>query len=134
MSELFIRKALEKALGAMPATLPTIWQNYPPPEGFNADQPHQKAFLLRVKPQSLGLRERTTLHAGIFQVSLCYPAGKGTAEVETRAEQLLQYFAPGQVFEHAGVKVRIRGKATIGDPVTLSPYVIPVSIRYESIN
>lgn len=133
MADEKIRKALEAHLHAMVPALPTVWQNRPPPAGFAETKPHQKAFLLRVENQSRGLREETTLHSGIFQINLCYPSGTGVAEIEARGVALQEHFR-GQILELDGVKVRIRGKPSIADPISISPYVVPVSIRYQSIN
>jgi len=133
MSENAIRQALEARLNAMPDRLPTVWQNKEPPQGFDPNAPHQKAFLLRSPPQSIGLEELNSLHRGYLQVSLCYPSGDGTFKIETYAKALQDYFPPGLVLQGDGVKVRIRGRASVADPISISPYVVPVSIRYETI-
>lgn len=133
MADEKIRKALEAHLYTMAPNLPTIWQNRPAPAGFTDAKPHQKVFVLRVENQSRGLCEETTLHSGIFQVNLCYPSGTGVAEIEARGVALQEHFR-GQILEHEGVKVRVRGKPSIHDPISISPYVVPVSIRYQSIN
>lgn len=128
-----IRKALEGHLAASPGQLPTVWQNRAPAAGFDTNAPHQKAFLLRAKNRSFGLREKTTLHSGIFQVNLCYPSGTGAQVVEARGVALQEHFK-GRVLEVDGVKVTIRGLPDIADPISISPYTVPVSIRYRSIN
>lgn len=128
-----IRAALEAKLYAL-GGLPTVWQNKEPAAGFDPAQAHQKAFMLRALNRSLGIKEKTTLHSGIFQVNLCYPAGVGAAMVEARGAAVQAHFAAGTVLESGGVKVRIRGKPSIGNPVTVSPFVVPVSIRYQSFN
>lgn len=132
MSDDKIRTALEAHLYAMPDPLPTVWQNRAPPTGFDAAKPHQKAFLLRGRNQSRGLQEKTTLHSGIFQINLCYPTGIGTSEIESRAVALQEHFK-GRILQADGVTVRIRGLPDIADPISDSPYVVPVSIRYQSI-
>lgn len=133
MSDEKIRKALEARLFSSPGQLPTVWQNKTPIAGFDPAAAHQKAFLLPFPNKSYGLKEKTTLLSGIFQVNLCYPSGIGAALVEARGAVLQAHFAPGTVLEADGVKVRIRGRASIAAAVSLSPYVVPVSIRYESI-
>lgn len=133
MSEAAIRVALEARLNAMPDKLPTVWQNKNAPQGFDAAKPHQKAFMLRSPPQGIGLSERNSLHQGYLQVSLCYPSGDGTFKIETYAKALADWFPPGLVLQGDGVRVRIRGRASVADPVSISPYVVPVSIRYETI-
>lgn len=132
MSDVAIRSALENHLAAMTPSLPTVWQNRPTVAGFDANKAHQKAFLLRSPNRSRGLTEKTTLHSGIFQVNLCYPAGIGASVVEARGEALQQHFK-GVVLDAGGVKVRVRGMPSIADPISITPYVVPVSIYYESI-
>lgn len=129
--ETTIRQALEMHLAAMPGALPTVWQNKTPPAALDLEKPYQKAHLLRSGGQSVGLSEKTTVHRGILQVSLCYPTGDGTIKIETQAVALQAHFK-GRVLTRDGVKIKIRGKPEIGGPVSTSPYVVPVSIRYES--
>lgn len=133
MSDDKIRKALEDHLMASPDQLPTVWQNRAPVAGFNANAAHQKAFMMPARNRSYGLREKTTLHSGIFQINLCYPSGSGAQVVEARGVALQEHFK-GRVLEVDGVKVEIRGKPDISAPISISPYVVPVSIRYQSIN
>lgn len=133
MKDQLIRQALESHLAAMQPEMQTIWQNREPDPDFDVNAAHQKVFMLPAENRAQGLREKTTLQSGIFQVNLCYPAGIGTYEVETRAAALQEHFK-GQVLEAEGVKVRVRGTPSIAGPVSVSPYVVPVTIRYESIN
>lgn len=132
MSTPAIRKALENHLAAMPNRLPTVWQGRATVAGFDANQPHQKAFLMPSPSQSKGLTEKTTLHSGIFQVNLCYPSERGALEAEAQGLAVAQYFR-GRVLSIEGIKVRIRGNPTVGAPVTIAPLVVPVTIRYQSI-
>lgn len=133
MADVEIRKALEAHLYAMADKLPTVWQGRAPSTPIDTTKPHQKAFLLRAANRSQGLREKTTLHSGIFQVNLCYPSGTSATLVEARGVALQEHFQ-GAILESGGVKVQIRGKPDIADPISISPYVVPVSIRYQSIN
>lgn len=132
MSDPRIRQALETHLAALD-NMPTAYQNveFDPPAGV----PFQEAYVLPAPGRTLGLRQKTTLHRGIFQVNLCYPAGSGAGDVEARGKLLQAHFSPSEtVLESGGVKVRIAGKPVIGAPVPGRPglYVVPVSIRYES--
>lgn len=133
MTEIDIRQALEMHLAAMPGLLPTVWQNKTPVPAIDTSKPYQKAAILWAKPEALGLEELSTWHKGIFQVSVCYPSGDGTFKIETYAAALQRHFAAGTVLNRNGAKVRVRGKPSIADPVTISPYMVPVSIRFESI-
>lgn len=139
MSDPRIRAALEAHLAALPADpLPTAWQNWsdpdnpiPPVDGG----PHQEAFILPADNSGENLKNTTTLHKGIFQVNLCYPAGVGTSAVEQRALLLQNHFnAAGPKLEGAGIAVRITKKPSIARPMDRPGlYVVPVSIPYESI-
>jgi hypothetical protein len=134
MSEPTIRKAFESALAAISADLPTIYQGRDLPVGFDATRAHQKCWLLPAENETLGLLEKTTRHKGIFQVNLCYPSGtQGTTEADLRAAALQSSFYAGRELVTDGVKVRVRGKPNIAAPVAMSPYTVPVSIRYEAI-
>lgn len=127
-----IRKAFEVALATMLPPLPTVYENRQPPAGFDATQAHQKCWLLPAENRSLGLSEKTTLQKGIFQVNLCYPSGKGTLDADQRAAFLQTTFYAGRELVADGVKVRVRGMPSIAAASSLSPYTVPVSIRYES--
>ena len=131
--EPLIRQALETHLAALEPELQTVWQNRDPDPGFDSNAAHQKAFLLPVATVAKGLRQKTELHSGIFQVNLCYPAGIGTNDVESRGAALKEHFK-GRKLEAEGVTVSIVGIPSIAAPVNLSPYVVPVTIRYASIN
>jgi hypothetical protein len=134
MSEPVIKQAFEIALLAISADIPTVCQGRNPPPGFDATLAHQKSFLLPAENETLGLSEKTTRHKGIFQVNLCYPSGtKGTTEADARAMALQESFYAGRVLVADGVNVRVRGKPNIAAPVAMSPYTVPVSIRYEAI-
>jgi hypothetical protein len=134
MSDPRIRAALEAHLEALAPALPTAWQDreFEPPDSA----PYQEAFVIPGPNQSLGLKQRTALIKGIFQINLCYPSGGETDEIEARGRVVQQHFHPETtVLESDGVKVRIAGLPVIGAPVPGRPgrYVVPVSIRFTSI-
>lgn len=134
MSDPRIRAALEAHLDALEPPLATAWQNreFEPTD----DAPYQEAYAIPGPNRTLGLKQRTTLNRGIFQVNLCYPSGGETDEVEARARLVQVHFHPSStVLIGDGVEVRIAGLPVIGAPVPGRPgrYVVPVSIRYESI-
>lgn len=134
MSTPEIRAALEAHLEALEPALDTAWQNreFSPP----ADDPYQEAFILPGNPKRLDLRQRRAINIGIFQINLCYPTGAGAEAVEARGKLIREHFDPATtVLESGGVKVRIAGRPVIGAPIDGRPgrFVVPVSIRYESI-
>lgn len=128
-----IRDAFELALAEMQPPLPTIIENRPAPSTYRADAAHQKAFLLPGENRTLGLRRKTTLHSGIFQVNLCYPSGIGTRDAERRAAAIATHFYAGKELVAGGVKVRVTVEPSVAKATSLSPYTVPVSIRYESL-
>ena len=129
-----IRQALEEHLDTTAEKLPTVWENRAAPDGLDTTlDVHQKAFLIPTKPKALGLRQKNVLHRGIFQINLCYPVGIGAYDVATRAGTIAEHYR-GRTLEVEGLKVRIVGYPEISAAVTQSPYVVPVSISYESIN
>lgn len=134
MSDQAIRKAFEAALAAMAPPLPTVYQGQEPPRGFDATKAHQKCWLLPDANKSLGLAQNRTLQKGIFQVNLCYPSGIGASDADTRATALQTHFYAGRILEVDGVKVRVTGRPDRHGPSSISPYTVPVSIRYQSIN
>lgn len=135
MTQSNIIRALEIHLGELSPDLPTAYPNvkdFTPPPGL----PYQECFVLSAKGRARGLRQKTALHLGIFQVNLCYPAGSGTGDVDARADLLIEHFRPADtVLEFGGTKVRFRGFGTKASPIPGRPglYVIPVSFTYESI-
>lgn len=134
MSDPRIRQALELHLGALVPDLPTALQNAefdPPADGG----PYQEAFMIPGRPRTVGLKQRTAINIGVFQVNLCYPHGAGAGDAETRAKLVADHFDPATtVLESGGVKVRIAGRPVVGSDVPGRPgrFVVPVSIRYES--
>ncbi len=127
-----LRDALEEHLTALDAAFPTAWEN----KTFKPviDTPYQRAFLLRAEPQTPTLKQRLTLLRGVFQVSLCYPAGTGTDEPEARAKLLKDHFPPLLVLTNGGVSLKIEGEAKIGGAINEPGwYVVPVDIRFVSI-
>jgi hypothetical protein len=129
-----IRAALETYLATLAPALETAVQNveFEPPA---ADVPYQECYLLTAPGRGVGLRQRTTLNRGIFQVNLCYPAGAGAGGAESRGKALQAHFPPNLVIDAGDEgKIRITGQPVVGAEVPGRPgrYVVPVSIRYES--
>jgi hypothetical protein len=48
------------------------------------------------------------------------------------ADKIAAWFAANTIIASDGLKVRIKGKPSIGAALSVTPYVIPVSITYES--
>lgn len=133
MNENDARAALEAWLKTLTPAIPIIWQEKTPPKGFDPTAAYCKAFLMPAKNQSLGIKEKTTLHTGIFQVTLCYPTGNGTGDANAQAAAIQAHFPAGLVLTSNGAKVRIKGKPSIAGQTSQSPLTLPVSIRYQTI-
>ncbi len=137
MSDPRIRQALEKHLGTASPDLPTALQgaDFDPEIEAPDGAPYQECFILPADNRTLGVRQRTTLHTGIFQVNLCYPAGSGAGDAEARGKLLQEHFAPATtVLTQGGITVRILGKPKVGAEIGGKPgrFEIPVSITYRS--
>lgn len=107
-----IRNALERALDAMTPMLPTAHQNeaYEPQTGVA----YQEAYLLRADPDNSTLGDGYYQERGVFQVTLKYPLGQGTAACEQRAGMIRSLFARGATFAADGITVQIDTTPTIG--------------------
>jgi len=99
-----IRTALESGIAGMSPTIATVWENteYTPVTGT----PYQRLYLLSADP---GNNEFGPIHLeqGIFQVSLFYPLGAGTAAAAARAELIRTTFKRFNTFSSGGVDVNI---------------------------
>ncbi len=116
-----IRIALETALAAMSPALETAWEN----EDFvpTAGTPYQRVNLLRAQPDDSEIGP-LFVEQGYLQVTLCYPAGAGPADVEARASLLRQAFRRGSSFAAGGLTVII----------TRTPQLVPPQLdgdRYQ---
>jgi hypothetical protein len=129
-----IYRAFELELSLMQPPLPTVYMNRDAPAGIDLTQPYQKCWLMPVSNQTRGLQRKRTLHSGIFQVNLCYPSGKGTDAVGTRAGALQAHFFAGRSLVVDGKKILITARPSVALPTSLSPYTVPVSIDYECNN
>lgn len=133
MSYALIRKALEVRLAALAPALATAWENaaFTPTTGV----PYQRVNLLANTSTAPAIDQQTIVERGIFQVTLCYPAGAGPASATARAELLRGHFPAGLVLTAGGVKVRISAPPSIKGALTGDGlYAVPVSIPFISIN
>lgn len=130
-----IRRALEQHLAAMPGVLPIAYQNVKfPAEGQQMPARYLECFVMPARNFTPSLRYESTLHRGIFQINVSYPAAIGTRQAEEMAALLVAHFSPtGPALEFGGIAVRITEKPDVGQPLDRPGYVIPVSISYESI-
>jgi hypothetical protein len=106
-----IRNALERALGAMTPQIPTVHQNegYEPQTGVA----YQECYLLRGDPDNSTLGQGYYQERGVFQVTLKYLLGQGTADCETRAGMIRTLFARGATFTADDIAVQVDTTPTI---------------------
>jgi len=131
MSQVLIRKALEKRLNTMSPTLATAWENtkYAPVNGT----PYQRVNLLPAEPENPTLGGNYHLEQGIFQVTLCYPIDAGPGIAEARAELLRARFPRALSLTESTLSLTItRTPQVMPAFVDGDRYCIPVRIRYHS--
>ena len=92
MSLPYIRKALDTALAAMSPALTTVWPNDPADEAPAA--PYQRADLMMGQPVNDEFGARS-IKQGVYQITLCYPAGTNTAAADARADLIETTFYRG---------------------------------------
>ena len=129
MSQQTIRAALESALASLAPPIDTAWQNtpYAPVTG----RPYQAAYLLPVEPNNHSMGDGARQERGIFQVSLLYPPGQGTAATGARAEMIAALFKRGASFTKGDVTVQIERTPEIADGREDGDrWMVPVKIRY----
>lgn len=134
MSQKLIRAALESRLATWAAAhspvLQVAWQNAPftPPTST-----YLRAHLLPADTDSRDLKGDHRQYLGVFQVSICAPAGTGPAAVETIVAELETLFPVNLRLTSGAITV------TTTSPVSAGPgmnepglYVVPTSFRYRS--
>lgn len=134
MSQALIRKALEKRLLAMASGLAataTAMEN----GSFNpvAGTPYQRVNLLPATPDNSEQSGKNYFERGIFQVTLCYPSGKGSGAVEAQADRVKAAFKRGTSTTESGVRVivMLTPKITPGYPDG-DRWCIPISVTYQA--
>lgn len=129
MSQPTIRAALEAALASLAPAIDTAWQNVPytPVTG----RPYQEAYLLPAEPDNRSMGDGSRQERGVFQVSLMYPPGQGTATAGARAEMIKALFHRGASFTKDGITVQVERTPEIADGrADDDRWMVPVKIRY----
>ena len=129
MSQPTIRAALEAALASLAPAIDTAWQNVPytPITG----RPYQAAYLLPAEPNNYSMGDSSRQERGVFQVSLMYPPGQGSAAAGARAEMIATLFRRGASFTKDGITVQIERTPEIADGREDGDrWMVPVKIRY----
>lgn len=132
MSLPLIRAALEKRLALLTPALSTSYQNasFTPVVGT----PYQAATLLPAKPDNSVMGSTQYLAIGLFQISLFYPTGAGSAASEARAELLKAHFQRGLSFVESGVSVLVTHTPAIAQGMPDGDrWHVPVTVRWQAL-
>lgn len=135
MSHKIVRSLLETRLMAWAkARTPTLRVAYQGVvfEPLNGET-YLLAFLMPSGTSSITLEGEDRIYAGIFQVSVVAPAGKGTGSAEGIAEELEQLFPNGLRLSTDRMELLTTNPAEPGPPVVSdSTLTVPVSLQYRA--
>ena len=89
--------------------------------------------MLPAPPDNSMLGPREWIEIGVFQVTLLYPQGEGSASAQARAEAVRVHFKRGTTLAHGGKSVLIPGTPAKAPAfIPENRYAVPVSIRYQA--
>ena len=110
MSITNIRVAIETAVNAMSPSLPTVWDNtkYTPVKGT----PWQRVNMFYVQPDNSEFGSNYQ-ESGYVQISLFYPLGVGSADIESRIQLIRNAFKRGSTFAYSGNSVTVNKTPSI---------------------
>jgi hypothetical protein len=129
MSNVNIRRAIEKKLALLTPALSTAYENltFTPV----ANVPYQRVNLLLADPEDLVKGRGLTKLQGIAQITLFYPQGNGTKDAGERAELVKAHFKPLQTLLEGSTEVQITDTARIATGYPDGDrYVVPISIPW----
>ena len=134
MSDLLVRRALEKYLAGMVGNLAnTVYENEVKEPPVDATTPYQKCFLLPAEPDNHVQGSGVYRAHGVFQVSLLYPPGNGSSAVATQAELLRSRFRRGASISESGLSITITDTPAVGRGFEDGHrWHVPVSIRWQA--
>lgn len=125
-----IRAALETALDAMTPALATAWPNvaFTPPSG----EPYQEAALLMADPSN-DEYGAGAIKQGVLQVTLCYPFGQGSGDIDARAQAIETAFKRGNSFTSGSTTLTISRTANVMPGYRDGAYWrVPVQVRFHT--
>ena len=133
MSTVFsdISAALDARLNSLSGSAPIAWPNtvFKPTKGTLYLRPS----LLPVSSAQIGLGSAgLDEHAGIYQVDVYAPSGKGRNEAETKADSVADHFKRGTDLTYNGVTVRLGDTSRNEGLIVDDRFVISVSINYSA--
>lgn len=133
MTQALVRKGFETALKAWAAAqtpaIPIAWENvaFSPPEGR-----YIRAFVLPADTGSIDLAGAHRVYAGVFQITLCLPAGTGPGQAETLLAALDALFPVATPLIAGGLRIFFSPPSAAAPLPEPGRYVVPVSIRYRA--
>ena len=127
MAILEIKRAAERHLNNLSPSIPTAW------EGVSMTPPTTIYQRVQFVPRSV---QDPVLGAGFhreiasFQVFVCAPVNKGTAEAIARAELIRNHFKKGTTFLESGIRIHVlRTPQVVGASVSQDRIVVPILIE-----
>lgn len=99
-----IRALLHGRLATLGWTSQTAWEA----TAFTpvTNTPYQETSTVFAEPDAITLADSSRLN-GVFQVRLLYPAGRGTADSDTRAKAIADAFPRNLVLSDTNAKIKV---------------------------
>ena len=130
MTVALIRKALETRLAAITPAMPTAFENvaFTPTAGVT----YQRSNLLPNTPDDAQIGSKVYFERGVYQVTICAPAGSGPATAEARAQLVKDAFKRGTSLVEGAITVIIMNAPSVSSAmIDGDRYCIPISMRYQ---
>lgn len=131
MSHKLIRSLIEQRLYSWAAAkpVPVAWQNVPfdPPTTM-----HLRAHLMPSETGGLDLAGQHATYTGVYQVDVVAEAGKGSAAVESMAEEIAALFPNTLRLTSGAFALQVTTPCSIGPPIQSDRYMVPVWFRYRA--
>ena len=131
MSILDIKIAFEKKLSEMTPALATSYEANPFTPAANT--PYQYVQLVPRAPENTVVDAPFYREMGEFQIFLCYPRGKGTGAILSRAQDVRDHFKRGTNLVRNGITILIFRTPTIaGTQIVGDRVVVPIIVNYTA--
>lgn len=132
MSHELIFNALAKRLATFTPAMPIAMPNgaYKPVVGTA----YLDARLLPNNPSTPSLRQTYSIERGFFQITVCFPSGKGSIGAIRVADALRAHFPAGLGLIELGQRVEVLGKPQIAPAMDAEGwYCLPVRVSYKAL-
>jgi hypothetical protein len=123
-----IRAALEKKLKTVRPIISTAWEHrkFTP----KVRTPYQSVYVMWADPENPAVGNGMYRQRGIFQVSLFYPLGKGSKDIESMADTLRSTFYRGLTMTEDSINVVIAKTPAISHQPNEDAYSVKM-VRVE---